>query len=244
MRRILLLHPVIREELSEEGTKLMEYLARFLPEDFHLESTYIPYGPSSIETHYDAGVATLFVTKEVEKAAESGYDAVIINCFDDPGLRSAREAVKIPVIGPGRSSMYLACLLGDQFSILTVGKQKVITVPTPRIRKLGLSTRFASKITTDVKVREIHEDKEEVLEKLSTAGETAVNDHHADVLVLGCTLLWNIKNTLAQRLNVPVIFPGTVAAEMAKLLLNIDLSHSKGGYPNPLEKIRKYPSPI
>jgi Asp/Glu/hydantoin racemase len=37
----------------------------------------------------------------VVAAAGEGFDAVIVDCTDDPGVEAARAVVKIPVIGAG-----------------------------------------------------------------------------------------------------------------------------------------------
>ena len=43
----------------------------------------------------------------VMQAEEESYDAVIELCLFDPILREARQAVDIPVVGPGEAAMLL-----------------------------------------------------------------------------------------------------------------------------------------
>jgi allantoin racemase len=39
--------------------------------------------------------------------------------MSDSGMQPLRSILDIPVIGPGRASMLMACYLGDKFSVLT-----------------------------------------------------------------------------------------------------------------------------
>ena len=47
-------------------------------------------------------------------------DAVVVNCFGDPSVRTGRELVSIPVAGPCESSMLVAASLCDRFSVISV----------------------------------------------------------------------------------------------------------------------------
>jgi Asp/Glu/hydantoin racemase len=63
-------------------------------------------------------------------------DAVIVGCFDDPGVDALRElATRTLVVGPGAAAMHVAGLLGGSFGI--------VTVPNPTAtRKLVLTERL------------------------------------------------------------------------------------------------------
>jgi allantoin racemase len=53
----------------------------------------------------------------VMKAEQEGYDGALIACYHDPSLMAARQAVDIPVVGFGESSMLLAMAMGRRFGI-------------------------------------------------------------------------------------------------------------------------------
>jgi len=239
--KILILNPIITKEFNKETE---EFFRKHASEDFEIDVVNIKFGPASIETYYDAEVAASFIVREVERAEKAGYDAVIINCFDDPALDAAREAVNIPVVGPGEASIYLACILGEKFSILTVGPPYVKRLPTPRIRKMGLSSRFASEISVDVKVLDIKKDKDKTFNLLVEAGRKAIEEDGADVLILGCTGLTGFDKKLEKELGVPVIYPGLVALKFAETFVKLGICHSKKAYPEPLPKKRIYPKEV
>jgi len=47
------------------------------------------------------------------------YDALIIGCAGDAGLEGAREQARIPIVGPGESSLVLGTLGDKRFSMVT-----------------------------------------------------------------------------------------------------------------------------
>lgn len=61
------------------------------------------FGPTSIRSKQDAIEAAPHVVRTVVQADKDGFDAVIIDCTEDPGLDESRIAASIPVIGAGEA---------------------------------------------------------------------------------------------------------------------------------------------
>jgi allantoin racemase len=82
------------------------------------------------------------VLKNVHRAVREGYDAFLIGNIADPGLHAAREIANIPVLGLCESAMHMACMMGANFSFVTINEKF-----TPRIvenvARYGLRERFA-----------------------------------------------------------------------------------------------------
>jgi allantoin racemase len=82
------------------------------------------------------------VLKNVQRAVRDGFDAFLIGNIADPGLREAREIADIPVLGLCESAMHMACMMGANFSFVTINEKF-----TPRIienvDRYGLRARFA-----------------------------------------------------------------------------------------------------
>lgn len=53
-------------------------------------------------------------------AAEAGFDAYVMGHFQDPGLYELRSAVRIPVIGTGKSTLLAASQLGRAIGLVTL----------------------------------------------------------------------------------------------------------------------------
>jgi allantoin racemase len=81
------------------------------------------------------------VLKNVQRAVREGFDAFLIGNIADPGLREAREIANIPVLGLCESAMHVACMMGANFSFVTINEKF-----TPRIvenvHRYGLRERF------------------------------------------------------------------------------------------------------
>ncbi len=82
------------------------------------------------------------VLRNVHRAVNEGYDAFLVGNIADPGLREAREIANIPVLGLCESAMHVACMMGANFSFVTINRKF-----TPRIvenvHRAGLRDRFA-----------------------------------------------------------------------------------------------------
>lgn len=68
------------------------------------------------------------VLENVHRAVEEGFDAFLIGNIGDPGLQMAREIANIPVLGLGETSYLVACMMGANFSLVTINEKF-----TPRI---------------------------------------------------------------------------------------------------------------
>lgn len=77
------------------------------------------------------------------RAEKKGFDAFLIGNITDAGIREAREMVSIPVLGLGETSFHLACMMGANFSLVTISEKW-----TPRIlesvRRYGLESRLVA----------------------------------------------------------------------------------------------------
>ncbi len=86
-------------------------------------------------------------TKEVIynalRAEQEGYDAFLIGNISDAGIREAREVVNIPVLGMCETSLHIACMMGANFSLVTISPKW-----TPRllenVQRYGLDRRLVA----------------------------------------------------------------------------------------------------
>ncbi len=76
------------------------------------------------------------------RSEQDGFDAVLITCFGDPLLYQIRQAVNIPVVGLGESSVFLAAMMGHRFGIVTISPY-VIFEQEHVIARYGLEHRYA-----------------------------------------------------------------------------------------------------
>ena len=96
-----------------------------------------------VDCALDVAVTSLELIEKAVQAQKDGYDVIGLYCSGDPAIDAIREAVSIPVIGAGQSSIQIAMGLGMKFSWITSAES---TVSADRfIRRSGVDyTRLAS----------------------------------------------------------------------------------------------------
>ena len=177
-----------------------------------------PAGPASIESYAEEQQAAAGLVDVLPDAA-GGFDAVIIGCFGDPGLRVARDLVKVPVIGPAQASLHLAAQMGDRVGLLTV-VDDVIPVLYDLVNAYGLAGSLAAVRAVNVPVLRLRECRDEVIGRMVTEARTCL-DAGADTLVLGCMTMGflDVAETLQKELEVPVVNPVLAALHTAEMFL-------------------------
>jgi allantoin racemase len=126
----------------------------------------------------------------VVKAEQDGFDGALVACFHDPMLWDIRQAVDIPVVGFGESSMVLATLMGRKFGVVTISPYSVHDTEE-NITKYGLSERCAGVRCISDSGREQEEamaDARMAIEAFQTAGRELI-DRGAEILIPGCGLM-------------------------------------------------------
>ena len=239
-KHIRMISPVVPSgDWSSEST-YAETLQPLERDGLRLSSVFLERGPQSIEYRTEEAMLVPDLVNKAMQAERDGVNGLVIDCMADPGVDVVRECVGIPVLGPGRLSMQVATLLGRRFSIL-VELDMVGRLFEEEVRRYGVSENFASWRNIDIPVLEIDTDPERTTALLIDAGELAVREDHADLLVLGCTRFSPLADALAaglaaRGLPVQVINPNTLAINMMVALLDSGLSHSKIAYPYPSGK--------
>jgi allantoin racemase len=124
------------------------------------------------------------------RADEEGFDAVVINCFGDPMVWELRQAIDIPVVSIGESSMLLSALMGRKFGIVHISEYN-IPGQEERIAKYGLKDRCAG-------IRPIDEppagqeaallDAHETIEAFTRAARKLISDG-AEIIIPACSLM-------------------------------------------------------
>lgn len=177
------------------------------------------------------------IIKRVVEAEKEGYDAVVIPCFYDPGLRETRELVEIPIVGVCEASLHVASMItAAKFSIL-VGRRKWIPKMSDNARNYGFESRIASWRVLNLTVPEMR-DKKKTQEAILRETKRAIEDDLAECVVLGCTGMAGQAAYVQSQLGVPVLDPVLMGLKVAELRANLwkkfKISQSKvGGYEAP-----------
>ncbi|MES2045744.1 MAG: aspartate/glutamate racemase family protein [Pseudomonadota bacterium] len=235
MHTIHLITPVTTREIRN-----LDEIAHLASPTLSFTHSFLDRGPPSIECEYDEALAVPDTIVRAIEAERDGADAIIIDCMGDPGLKPAREAVRIPVLGPGETSMHLAAMLGQKFSIVTV-LDSVRPMLVNAAKVYGVDEKLASVLVVNIPVLELEQRLGEVQQALAAKALDAIERDGADVIVLGCTGFLGCaaaieKHLLAAGHDVPVIDPIPATVCVAEAIAKSGLRHSKRTYPVPRSK--------
>ena len=192
--------------------------------DTIIRTTQPAAGPLTIESYYDEYLAIPHILAELIQH-EAASDAFILACWGDPGIEAAREITRKPVIGIAEASLYVANSLGAKFGVVSTLKRTQHMVEKT-IEKVGLSSRCALALCTDLPVAATEEDRDHTVNVLE-AGGCQVIAAGAEVIVLGCAGMSGLDQQLAARLGVPVIDAVAAAVVWAEALVQLGAQTSK-----------------
>lgn len=225
----------------QRRTKIANSISR---SDSHVTVMEVGVGPLSIESSIEEFMAVGPMLKSLREIGEENkYDAIIIGCAGDPGLRPARELLDIPVIGPAESSYHFACMVSDRFSILSTlqaGKESD-DATRAHLREKGLEARLASVEFAKLGVTDLWGGNPEVITKFVIDASKSAKSKGAGSLVLGCmSMAFLMVDDIVRSSGLPVINPLKTAIKTAEMFIDLKARHSRVTYPAAdIDKLRK-----
>jgi allantoin racemase len=223
--RIFVINPNTSESMTDHIRRELEKVKH---PDTELTVVNPEHGPVSIESAYDEALAGPPTLKEVRRANEEGYDAIILACFSDPALDAAKEISDVPVIGIEEATMHVAAMLGHKFSITTAFRNRV---PTRELhtRLRGVESAYASTLVLNMSVLEMDANPDKAKTRILELARQAVEKDGAEVIILGCAGLAGYAEDVERELGVVVLDPTSVALKIAEAIVDLGLRHSKVG---------------
>lgn len=234
MLKILFINPVGTDAFDKHTSKAINEIKR---SDVKAKVVHLKRGPVHLEYHYYEHINMEEALKWVKWAEKEGYNAAIIGCFYDPGLREARELVSIPVVGVAEATMHVAATLGHKFSII-VGRRKHVPKMEDNVHLYGLEKKLASFRILNFTVPMMIKEPEKLKAAILKEAKKAVDEDGAEVIVLGCTGESGFMKELMAKIKAPVLDPVVVSWKYAEMLADLHqkmgLSHCKlFGYESP-----------
>ena len=208
--RILVINPNCTETVTRGIDEACEPLR--MPGGPGIDCVTLKEGPPGIETqrHVDGVVGPLL---SLIQENESKYAAFVIACYSDPGLHSAREATKKPVLGISECGILTALTLGQKFGVIAILKQSI-----PRhlryVGALGVAERLAGELPVGLGVVELSDEKK-TFGRMVEVGKALRDTHGAHVVVMGCAGMARYRKPLQDEIGIPVVEPTQAAVTMA-----------------------------
>lgn len=206
----------------------------------------MPATPSHLEYRSYEALMTQRIVECARDAGESGVDAMVIGCFYDPALEDARElSGRTVVVAPCGACLSVVSQLANRFSIL-VGRQKWIEQMRDRVKWYGMEDRLASFRCLEMGVDEFQRDHRVTRQRIIEEARRAVEDDHAEAIVLGCTIEFGFFEEIQRAVGVPVIdavvAPFKQAEYLAHLKRDFDWLPSRrwSCEPPPEEELRRF----
>lgn len=118
-----------QEAWGEYNKALRRILDRVKDPDTEIEVHGITKrGGLADQFHYLDYLESGEVMENVQIATKRGFDAFLIGNIGDPGIHACREITTMPVLGLCETALHTACLMGNNFSLVTINEKF-----TPRI---------------------------------------------------------------------------------------------------------------
>jgi len=208
--RILVVNPNSTEAVTRSIDEAMAPL-RF-PGGPEIACLTLAEGPPGVETQSDADSVIAPLCRLIA-ARDNEASAFVIACFSDPGLFSARETTRKPVLGIAECGILTALTLGHRFGIISILARSV-----PRhlryVGAMGLSDRLAADLPIELGVVELA-DESRTLERMVAVGRRLRDARGADVVVMGCAGMARYHARVESAIGVPVVEPTQAAVAMA-----------------------------
>jgi allantoin racemase len=225
--RILWINPIGTDSFDADTRKILDEAKRA---DSQVDLVSLPTDrPRHLEYHAYEGLVVADLVRLTHQAADN-YDAVVIGCFYDVGLREAREVSgRAIVTAPCQSATAIASNLGNTFSVL-VGRRKWIPKMRENVRQYGHGHRMVSMRPLELGVHDFQVDHDQTCYRLLAEGRKAVEEDGAEVLILGCTAEYGFYEKMQSELGVPVIDAVLAPFKYAEFLA--ELVQRFGWYPS------------
>lgn len=195
-------------------------------------------GPLSVESGLEEAWAGTELIPLVDRHRED-FDAFVIGCFGEPGLRALRELTEKPVLTTAEPTLHTAAQVATRFSVLTILEA---TEPMAReqVHDHHLSSKLASVRVVDAPVLSVDHESESLVDRMRETGRVAVEEDGAEALIPGCASLsfMQAHGDLTEALGVPFLDPVRIGLATAELWAKHGITHSRAAYPAaPREKL-------
>ncbi|MDR2157682.1 MAG: aspartate/glutamate racemase family protein [Clostridiales Family XIII bacterium] len=226
---LLDLNPIMDASIIDD----LNYVGKFLLPGTRIETRQVAGGPFTIQSELDDVHAAYEVVKVCIQAEKDGFDGIFVNCFGDPGVRAARQAVNIPVFGGFEPVMHLTMGLADKIAIISVLKS-VIPLIRGSVERACLQERVCCIREVGIPVHDL-DDIEKLIAALTEQSLLALRNDGAEAIVLGCTAMVDVAerikiNLLQEGYHVPVVEAAQAAVTLLETQVRMGLLQSRVTY--------------
>lgn len=179
--------------------------------------------PANIDYYYPKHLMEVRIFEEVVRLEKAGYDAAVVGCCYDPGVRVARELVDMPVVGPLEAAMNYASYFGHDFTVITDHRKAVPWLED--IVRLHGAGNCKGVRAIDWWIPDMVQDPAAVAADAVRICAAALDEDRAEVAILGCTIIagcleHEIRRT-GEYASAPILNPNLLALKAAESLADL-----------------------
>lgn len=219
-RRIAFINPFGTSTYDEIIT---ETLVPYASEGTAVDVIHIDGAPANIDYFWPKHLIEVAVLERVMGLEEQGYDAIVVGCCYDPGVRVARELVDIPVVGPLEAAMNMASYFGHDYTIVT-DHHKALPYLEDLVRLYGGQACRGVRCI-DWWVTEMVKDPSAVAKDAAAECLRALEEDGSEVVILGCTIIGGCLErqirTTGEYGDLPILNPNLLALKTAETLADL-----------------------
>jgi Asp/Glu/hydantoin racemase len=222
--------------------------------DVVIDHTWSKRGTQHVQYKSCDLLNTIETVEYVLDAQEKGFDAVIIGCSLDIGVKESREVATIPVVSTMETAMFASCFMGRKFSIISFGERARIR-QEQLVDEYGLRNRATTVRSFEMTLEELGKaltndaGKSNLRKVFMDEARKAVNEDKAEVIIPGCGILSALCmiegiNKVDGMEEVPVLDTFVPALKLVEMLimmkqkLGINISR-RGLYQSPPREVIK-----
>ena len=176
-----------------------------------IECLTLKEGPPGIQTQRDVDGVIQPLCRLIA-SLDARAAAFVIACFSDPGLHSARETTKKPVLGIMECGILTALTLGQRFGVIAI-LQTSIARHLRTINAMGVQSRLAGERAIGLGVVELSDEGKTLQRMIDTA--KLLREDGANVVVMGCAGMAQYRERVEQAAGIAVVEPTQAATAMA-----------------------------
>ncbi len=194
---------IVNGNTTEAVTRTVTDVARAAAPGAEIAAVTATFGAALIASRADVAIAE-HATLTALAGHYSGFDAALIAVSMDTGLRAARAALPIPVIGMTEAAMHTACFLGGRFGLVTFDL-RCTTLYRELVEANGLIGRLAGIEVIDSNFAAVYANTGAFENKITDAANALVRDRGAEAVILCGAAVAGVAAGIEARVSVPLL---------------------------------------
>ncbi len=182
--------------------------------------------PASIEGHADEAACVPPLLELILQGVADGAEAVVVACFDDPGLYACRSVTDRPVVGTCEAAMLSASMVAGRFGVVST-LPRAVPIIEDLAHRYGMAAKCTHVGAADVPVLSLEEPGSPARERVRQQVKAMVEEDGAEAVILGCAGMADLAADLSAEFGVPVIDGVAAGVKMAEALVGLGLQTSK-----------------